>query len=141
MSTRREFIKFVVAGAVASGCPLDLALLADPVPVRPKVDSENNKICHQIRDGGSFSLPAVSARHDVVICGGGMSGLTSAYLLKGKDVLLLEKEPHWGGNAYEMEYDGQAYATGAAFVESGIAADLAKEVGLEPLKVDNWDGS
>ncbi len=141
MSTRRDFIKFVVAGTIASGCPLELALLADPGAMRPQVDSENNKICHQIRDGSNFTLPPVSSRHDIVIAGGGVSGLTAGYLLKGKDVLLLEKEPHWGGNAYEMDYDGQTYATGAAFAESGVAFDFAKEIGLDSLRVDNWDGS
>ena len=47
-----------------------------------------------------------------MIVGGGMSGLTAAYLLQKRDFLLLEKEPHFGGNAYLMEYQGQAYATG-----------------------------
>ncbi len=139
-TNRREFIKFVVAGAIAAGCPIDLALVAE-AETRPTVDGEYNKLCHQVRDGVRFARPAVSARHDVVIVGGGVSGLTSAYLLKGYDWLLLEKEPHWGGNAYLQEYQGNAYATGSAFVESPPAAELAKEVGLEPLPIDSWDGS
>ncbi len=140
-SNRREFIKFVVAGAVAAGCPIDLRLMAAPAAHPAEVDGEDNTICHQVRDGHKFTLPPVSGRHDVLIAGGGVSGLTAAYLLPNDDWLLLEKDPHWGGNAYLEEFQGNAYATGAAFVESPPAAELAKELGLEPLPIDCWDGT
>jgi len=138
---RREFIKVVVAGAVAAGCPVDLSVLAQAATGTPAVDSENNKICHEVRDGFQFSLPPVSKKHEVIIVGGGVSGLTSAYLLQKYDFLLLEKEPHWGGNAFEMQYHGATYGTGSAFVESPAAAELAVEIGLQPLPIDNWDGT
>ena len=138
-SNRRDFIKFVVAGAVASGCPIDSALFAAPAETAPTIEGEENKICHQVRDGKVFARPPASANHDVVIVGGGMSGLASAYLLQKHDFLLLEKEPHFGGNAYLMDYEGQAYATGAAFVDHESVVAFAKEIGLEPLPVDNFD--
>jgi protoporphyrinogen oxidase len=141
-SNRRNFIKFVVAGSVAAGCPIDLSLLAAETGNKPVVEGEDNRICHQVRDGKVFTPPPVSARHDIVIVGGGVSGLSAAYLLQHRDVLLLEKEPHWGGNAYIMEYNGAPYATGAAFLEkSEYSYQFAKEIGLEPLPVNNWDGS
>jgi ribulose 1,5-bisphosphate synthetase/thiazole synthase len=46
------------------------------------VDGEDNRICHQVRDGKFFTRPPASARHDVVIVGGGVSGLTAAYRLR-----------------------------------------------------------
>jgi len=143
---RRNFIKFVVAGAVAAGCPVDLSLLAQsadaPHSGAPQVDSEDNRVCHQVRDGKIFTRPPASAKHDVVIVGGGVSGLAAAYHLQHRDVLLLEKEPHWGGNAYAMDYDGATYATGSAFIWSDSEAfTLAKEIGLDPLPIDSPDGS
>lgn len=141
-TNRRDFIKFVVAGSVAAGCPIDLSLLAAETDNKPRVDGEENRICHQVRDGKEFTLPPVSTRHDIVIVGGGVSGLSAAYFLQHRDVLLLEKEPHWGGNAYIMEYDGVPYATGSAFLDkSEYAYQFAKEIGLEPLPINNWDGT
>jgi monoamine oxidase len=141
-TNRRDFIKFVVAGSVAAGCPVDLSLLAAETPPSPAVEGEDNRICHQVRDGKVFSRPPVSARHEVVIVGGGVSGMTAAYLLRSRDFLLLEKEPHWGGNAYLMEYQGNAYATGSAFLEkSEFGYSFAKEIGLEPLPVNDRDST
>ena len=145
-SNRREFIRFVVAGAVTAGCPVDLSLLAKADSQREtlEVDGEHNQVCHEVRDRGSdsFVRPAATARHDVVIVGGGVSGLAAAYRLQHRDFLLLEKEPHWGGNAYEMEYEGNAYGTGSAFlVRDEYAYHFANEIGLTPLPVDNSDAT
>src|SRR5277367_841165 len=140
-TNRRNFIKFVVAGSVAAGCPVDLSLFAAET-TQPEVNGEDNRICHQVRDGKIFTRPPVSARHDVVIVGGGVSGMTAAYLSRSGDFLLLEKEPHWGGNAYLMEYEGNAYATGSAFLgKSEGAFQFAKEIGLEPLPINDRDST
>jgi protoporphyrinogen oxidase len=146
-ANRRDFIKFVVAGAVTAGCPIDLSLVSAQTGDAPPnhaadVDSEDNRICHQVRDGKVFSRPPASARHDVVIVGGGVSGLAAAYRLQHRDFLLLEKEPHWGGNAYAMEYEGSTYATGSAFLtRDEYTYPFAKEIGLEPLPVNSSDAS
>ena len=146
--SRRDFIKFVLAGSAAATCPLDSAqaladgfsLLAAPAESRTHVDGEHYQVCHQVRDGRQFARPPVGKHCEVIIVGGGVSGLTAAYLLQSRDFLLLEKEPHWGGNAYLEEYDGQAYATGAAFEFAGEAGDkLASEIGLKLLPVNNPD--
>jgi monoamine oxidase len=135
-STRREFLKFVVVGSVAAGCPLDLSLLAAP-DAQPMVDGEHNTICHEVRDGHRFPRPTAFKRCDVAIVGGGPSGMAAAYFLGNYNFLLLEKEPHWGGNAYLEEYEGQAFSTGAAFDFKDSDSDhLARELGLKMLPIN-----
>jgi monoamine oxidase len=141
--SRREFIKFVVAGSVAAGCPIDQTLLAAPdpnPPAPPLVHGEHFEVCHQLRDGHSFDRPGATQKADIVIVGGGVAGLSAAYFLGGKDWLLLEKEDHFGGNAYQEEYEGQPFATGSAYAYRKDEGDqLAKEIGLNLPLVNNPD--
>ncbi|MBV8781572.1 MAG: NAD(P)-binding protein [Phycisphaerae bacterium] len=127
-----------MAGTVAASCPFDHSLLhADPDAGPAKVDGDHFEICHQVRDGKSFSRPPVSKTFDVVIVGGGISGMSAAHFLGTKNFLLIEKEDHWGGNAYREEYAHQGFATGSAFDFVGSAsAALAHELGLKQLPVN-----
>jgi hypothetical protein len=142
-NSRRDFIKFVVTGSVAAGCPIDSTLVAAPRPpagAAPRVDGEHFEVCHQVRDGHAFDRPDASRKAEVIIIGGGVAGLSAAYFLRGKDFLLLEKEDHFGGNAYQEEYEGQPFSTGSAYAYKGDEGDqLAAEIGLKLLPVDNPD--
>jgi monoamine oxidase len=141
-TSRRDFLKFVVAGSVSAGCPYPHSLrLAAPDPAA-QVDGDHFAICHEVRDGTEFPKPPVSKRYDVIVIGGGVSGMSAAYFLRDHNFLLLEKEPHFGGNAYREEYQGQGFATGSAFDEEGTESyQLAKELGITLLPVDSWDPS
>ena len=141
--SRRDFLKIVVAGSIASGCPIDsaLSLRPDDEDFRAtKLEGEHFSTCHQLRDGHSFPKPEATRKVEVAIVGGGMAGLSAAYFLRSKDFLLLEKEEHFGGNAYAEEFAGQAYSTAAAYDFRGSHSDrLAKEIGLNLLPIDMPD--
>lgn len=140
--SRRDFIKFVVAGSVASGCPVDLALVPESSGKNSAstIEGEHFEICHQLRDGHTFPRPEATRKAEVLIIGGGMAGLSAAYFLRDKDWLLLEKEGHFGGNAYQEEFQGQPYSTGAAYDFRGSFSDqLAKEIGINMPLVDMPD--
>src|ERR1700726_2308322 len=147
--SRRNFIKYKIAGSAASGCPVDASLLAVPQEKSftttlssstPRVEGEHFGVCHQVRDGHQFQRPDATRKADVVIVGGGVAGLSAGYFLRGKDWLLLEKEDHFGGNAYQEEYDGAAFATGSAYAFTGDHGDqLAAEMGMKLLPVNNPD--
>jgi monoamine oxidase len=139
--SRRDFIKFVVAGSVAAGCPIDSTLIAAPhPPTAPALHGEHFEICHQVRDGHVFDRPDATRKADIVIIGGGVAGLSAAYFLRDKEFLLLEKEDHFGGNAYQEDYDGQPFCTGSAYAYKDDEGDqLSREIGLKLLPVDNPD--
>lgn len=140
--SRRDFIKFAVAGSIASGCPINKALipLRDDDSRAVSLEGEHYSLCHEIRDGHSFARPGATRKADIVIVGSGSAGLSAAYFLRGKDWLLLEKEDHFGGNAYQEEYAGQPYSTGSAYDFRDSHSDhLAKEIGLNLLPIDMPD--
>ena len=142
--SRRDFIKFVVVGSVASGCPVQEVLLASPNSKAnsPLVHGDHFEICHQLRDGREFERPNATQKADIVIIGAGAAGLSAAYFLRGKDWLLLEKEDHFGGNAFQEEYEGDTFGTGSAFAYRGDYGDqLAAEIGLKLPLVDNPDAT
>ncbi len=142
--SRRDFIKFVVVGSVAAGCPIDSTLIAasSDTPSTPLLRSEHFEVCHRIRDGHTFARPAPTQKVAIVIIGGGVGGLSAAYFLRGQDFLLLEKEDHFGGNAYQEEFAGQPFATGSAYAYRNDYGDqLSAEIGLKLLPVNNPDST
>lgn len=111
------------------------------IPTARRIDGENPAPCHAVRDGFQFPVAPVTAEHDVVVVGGGPSGLCAAYRLRDRDVLLLEKEPRLGGNCVMDEWRGVRMSTAGAFYtesETELVA-LFKEIGAEGLMVQGGD--
>ena len=116
--SRRSFIKWVIAGA-ATASPFGCAPAGKGGPAGPpaaKLGSEANKVCHDVRDGLMKAFPPPSKSVDVVVVGGGASGLAAAERCFGSDYLLLEKEPNVGGNAWSETWEGLDYCTGSAWM-------------------------
>jgi len=71
-----------------------------------------NKAAYLADRGG---IPAPTSRRRVVVIGGGISGLTSAFLLRDLDPLVLEQGPRLGGNSQGQSWRGIDYSIGAAY--------------------------
>lgn len=78
--------------------------------------------------------PAVSEELDVVIVGGGISGLSAAYYLRHKKISLLEMDPRLGGNSKGEVYQKSAFSIGAAYIVEPDAGSeiekMFKELGI-----------
>lgn len=153
--TRRLLIKTVIAGAVeASALGCKHAERAAPAQKRAQpalhdvsvahsalVHGETFTQGHKKRDGEVFPRAEVSESCDVAIVGGGPSGLSAAHLLEGRELILLEKESHPGGNCSTGEWQGVRFSTGAAFYTEGDTelVELMKSVGAPGLPVQGGD--
>jgi protoporphyrinogen oxidase len=79
-----------------------------------------------------------SETYDVVIVGGGISGLTVAYKLSGMKVLLLEKEDVCGGRTLSTKMGPYVFNQGAQMIPGGQTnvAKLADELGVTRTLID-----
>ena len=87
-------------------------------------------------------IPAPTKSTSVVVAGGGMAGLLSAYHLQAQKPMLLEQDPVFGGNSKGENFDGSFYSIGAAYVtipDEGSDIDVFfKETGIsEKLKLES----
>ena len=140
--SRRQAIKYLIGGAAAAACPFPGGLAASAGGELPtKLGSESNLICHQVRDGARFEPPKPAAEYEVVIVGGGPSGLCSAYRLRQTNFLLLEKEPRLGGNAISEQWNGQWYSTGAAYGGEEKLEKLCVEIDMEIHRLQSVDAA
>jgi len=112
---RRDFLNGMLIGA--SGMFLGGSVLGcSDDPVKEKLPEgndvvHNHEICHQVRDGKMFEIPAPTGElYDCIIIGSGIGGLVSAWKLGKKGVtnlIILEKDA-LGGMAQQ---DGDAMHT------------------------------
>lgn len=79
---------------------------ADPTNLNNWISSSNQSVI----------VSAVENSHDVIIVGGGISGLTSAYYLKNYNTVLLEKETRIGGRTVAGTHNNFTYAMGTEYL-------------------------
>ncbi len=71
--------------------------------------------------------------YDVIIVGGGVSGLTAAYMLRDQDILLFEKNERLGGRIWTEQIDGVPYNIGTQFLgeEDNSFVRMLDELGIQ----------
>ncbi len=83
-------------------------------------------------------VPTPSEDTDVVVVGGGISGLTTAYLLREHRPIVLELHPKFGGNAQGEQWQDTAYSLGSAYIitpdEGGFLERFYKDLGLDQVQ-------
>lgn len=78
----------------------------------------------------------MSSNPEVVILGAGLAGMTAAYYLRNRDVVVLERRDRVGGRTLSGEHGGYWYNSGAQFVWDDRTLDLCQSLGLEVIGGD-----
>jgi protoporphyrinogen oxidase len=91
---------------------------------------------HELLRTWGSDAPAAE-RASLVVVGGGMSGLLTAYLLRDRRPVVLEQAPRFGGNSRGESWRGIDYSIGAAYFiqpdEGTDIADLLDELRIPEL--------
>ena len=144
--SRRAIVAAGAAGVAGVAAPA-LIRLSKKSP--PKIAGgfvfESEKQGHRLRDHAVFAAPKRTERHEVVIVGGGIAGLSAAWRLQKRgfsDFVVLEMEKSTGGNARWGENEITAYPWAAHYVPvpgSGapLVHELFEELGV--LRGGEWD--
>ena len=79
--------------------------------------------------------------YDLIVVGGGIAGLTVAYRLRHKNILLLEKESVAGGRTLSRQLGDYVYNAGAQVIMGGQSpvAALADELGVARTLIDKTE--
>ena len=120
--SRRDFLNGVALGVAAGSSLTPMDLLAQnnsrPTPYPPGLTGLRGshvgsfEVAHAVAQGGAkFGKPArqTDATYDLVVVGGGISGLAAAFLFQqqqggGKRVLVLDNHDDFGGHAKRNEF-------------------------------------
>ncbi|MHB2017919.1 MAG: FAD-dependent oxidoreductase [Candidatus Xenobia bacterium] len=148
---RRDFLLGVLRGAALavgwSLLPPGVAVAQTVQPWEgPHFIGDQYEPCHALRDGKlkpALVVPEADA-YDCVVVGGGMAGLLTGFLLRHRNLLVLEKDERTGGNAKCGHWEGVTYPMGALYMgqPDAMVSKVLKAIGIDPVPVprpvDAW---
>jgi len=128
-TTRREFL--ALGAALAAGCTK-----RKPREITGSIVGAAHAMGHRVRE--EFPTPATTREVPVVICGGGMAGLSAGWKLQKAgfhDFVILELESQAGGNSRFGENRVTPYPWGAHYIplpttQSKAVRELFRELGV-----------
>ena len=137
-TSRRKFLQSTSAALVGLSIKADRAIAGSFV-------NDSFQMGHQLRDHVTFPQPKRIEKHAVVIVGGGIAGLSSAWRLNKKgfdDFVLLEMNEQAGGNSRWGENEITAYPWAAHYVpipgpKAIYVRELFEELGV--LRNGQWE--
>ncbi len=108
------------------------------------------EMAHELRDGNlQVHAPRLAETYDLVIVGGGISGLSAAYFYRERNpsarILILDNHDDFGGHAKRNEFDlgGRMELMNGGTLEiasprpySVVAARLLRKLGVDPVRLD-----
>src|ERR1700744_6458678 len=107
---------------------------------------------HEVRDGDFWTkaskLDAANESYDLVVVGGGISGLSAAYFYRQKNprakILIIENHDDFGGHAKLNEFqvggrmhllDGGTLEIDSPYPYSPVASGVLKALGIRPAEL------
>jgi spermidine dehydrogenase len=170
--TRRDFLNgasVALGGSVAGELFPGLAATGEAAPSAPQDGAGyypptltglrgshvgSFEAAHRLRDGDlwlqSDKITDTGERYDLVVVGGGISGLAAAYFFRArrKDarILILDNHDDFGGHAKRNEFqlggrlaliNGGTYQIDSPRPYSAVADGLLRELGIDPVGLAN----
>ncbi|HXU26178.1 MAG TPA: FAD-dependent oxidoreductase, partial [Bacteroidia bacterium] len=118
---RRKFLQLISVGGITmlmpplSGCNE----IGDTKKIKVTIKGANSKRAHQVWQTAQSFTQKITIQKDVVIIGGGVSGLSTAYNLKKggiNNISVLELADEVGGNSLSGKNAYSAYPYGAHYL-------------------------
>lgn len=149
--TRRDFLNGVsigVGGLALSGARLQAQQAQYYPPAETGMRGSHPgsfEVAHEMRDGASWEAESTGEHYDLVVVGGGLSGLAAAYFFRqnaGPDarILVLDNHDDFGGHAKrnEFTYQGRKVIVNGGTLNleqpssySTVARSLLRELGID----------
>ncbi len=118
---RRLFFKKILAGTglLAAGAYTSCKPRNPLGHIKGSIIGANSQAGHLVRNIASLPAPSKQVNTDVLIIGGGISGLSAKRWFHKEgvtNVMLIEMDDHFGGNAHHGKNEVSAYPWGAHYI-------------------------